>query len=188
MRVSTKRILSILTGFVFLLGAFFVYFGPIRGEIDAVGQTRGVLASKEALLGNQQAAVNQVKELLGEFNNFKQLQTTVARAIPNGPDAIQALRQIEAVGKSAGAAIVGLDFETPREVTKKGSAASVVKYLRTLQVKVQAEGTYENLKKFLKLLETSVRVANVTRFTYNPGATASATGSLSLDLEMYYQQ
>lgn len=189
MRVSTKRILSILVGFLFLMGALFIYLGLIRGEMASVGEVRSLLASKEALFANQEAAVNQVKDLINEFKNFTQLQGTVSRAIPDGASTISALRELEAVGRTAGAVITGLDFSTPTPSSRGASgAASVVKRLRTLEVKVRAEGPYSNLKQFVKLLETSVRVANVTRLNYVPGGVGNSSDIVSLELEMYYQE
>lgn len=189
MRISTKRILSILVGLAFLMGAFFVYLGLIRGEIAEVGKVRSVLASKEVLFGNQEQAVNQVKDLINEFKNFTQLQGTVNRAIPDGASIISALRQLEAVGRTAGATITALDFSA-RPPSAQGAlgATSVIKRLHTLEVKVRAEGPYESLKQFVKLLETSVRVANVTRLNYSPGGISSSGDSASLEVEMYYQE
>lgn len=189
MRVSTKRILSILVGFLFLLGALLVYVGLIRGEMVSVAEVRSLLASKQALFANQEVAVNQVKDLINEFKNFTQLQGTVSRAIPDGASTISALRQLEAVGRTAGAVITGLDFSTPTPSSRGApGAASVVKRIRTLEVKVRAEGPYANLKQFVKLLETSVRVANVTRLNYVPSGVGGSGDTVSLELEMYYQE
>jgi hypothetical protein len=189
MRVSTKRILSILVGLVFLMGALFVYLGLIRGEMAAAEKVRNLLASKEALLTNQERAVDQVKELINEFKNFARLEETVNRAIPNGASTISALRQLEAVGRTAGAVITGLDFSTPTPSSRGApGATSVVKRLRTLEVKMRAEGPYGNLKQFVKLLETSGRVANVTRLNYTPGGTVSSGDTVMLEAEMYYQE
>lgn len=188
MRVSTKRILSILVGALFLLGALSVYFGLIRGEVKAVEQVRGILASKEGLLASQEQAVRQVNELIAEFKNFERLQETVNRAIPNGVSTIQALRQIEAIGRSANVSVAGIDFGTGSRSSRKSATVSVVKRLQVLQVGIRAEGSYESLKQFVKLLETSVRVADVGRLSYIPSATRGANDSITLEVEMYYQE
>lgn len=189
MRVSTKRILSILVGFVFIMGAIFVYLGLIRDEVTAAGKTRGLLVAKEALFANQERAVGQVKDLINEFKNFERLEETVSRAVPNRASAIQALRQIEGASRTAGAVITGLDFATPAQGSRGAPlAASVVRRLRVLEVKARVEGPYANLKQFVKLLETSVRVANVTRLNYTPGGIAGSGDTVTLEVEMYYQE
>jgi hypothetical protein len=191
MRVSTKRILSILAGLMFIMGAVFVYFGLIRGEIAATEQTRGILTSKEVLLANQERAVTQVKGLIDEFKNFARLQETAGRAVPNGASAINALRQIEAVSRSANVVITGIDFATPAAPSSRTGATgptSVVKKLRVLEVKARLDGPYANLKQFVKLLETSVRVANVKRLNYTPGGLPGSSDSLTIEVEMYYQE
>lgn len=189
MRVSTKRILSILTGLVFLLGAVMVYVGLTRGELAEVEKVRNLLASKETLLANQERAVGQVKGLLDEFKNFAQLQATVSRAVPNGPATVSAVRQIEAVARAAGAAVAGVSLATP-SVGSRGApgAESVVKRLRTLEARVRADGSYANLKQFVKLLETSVRVANITTMNYAASGAGGSSDTLTLEVEMYYQE
>lgn len=189
MRVSTKRILSILVGLAFLLGAFSVYLGFIRDAMAAAEEIRGLLASKEALFENQEQAVNQVKGLLDEFKNFARLEETVSRAVPNGISSISALRQLEAVGRTAGVAITGLDFSTPVSGSRNTTGAtSVVKRLRTLEIRVRAEGSYESVKLFVKLLETSVRVANVKQLNYAPGGIGTSGGVVTMEVAMYYQE
>ena len=189
MRISTKRILSILVGLLFLISTLLVYFGLIQGEITAVGEVRGLLASKEALFVNQEMAVNQVRDIINESKNFIQLQGTVSRAIPDGASTVSALRQLEAAGRTAGAIITELNFSTPAPSSRRvPGASSVVKQLRTLEVNIRAGGPYANLKQFVKLLETSVRVANVTRLSYAPDGLAGLGGSVSLNVEMYYQE
>ncbi|MBI2278643.1 MAG: hypothetical protein HYU81_01105 [Candidatus Brennerbacteria bacterium] len=188
MRISTKRILSILAGLAFLAGTLGVYAGLIRGEAAVVGDTRALLASKDALFADQEQAVSQVKNLIAEFKNSSRLEETVGRAIPNGVSAIQALRQIEAVARAAGAIITSLDFATPSVAATKKETGSVIKRLRVLEVKAKAEGSYENLKQFVKLIETSVRVANVKAFHYVPGGTGGSGDAVELEVEMYYQE
>ena len=189
MRVSTKRILSILVGLAFLLGAFGVYISLIRGAVTSVETTRGLLASKESLLANQERAVSQVKGLIDEFKNFAELQGTVDQAIPNGPGVIQALRQIEAIGRTSNTIITDLDFSTPAPSTRTVvSGVSVVKKLRTLEVKARVAGSYEGLKQFAKLLETGVRVADVKRLSYAPAGGSGSSDTVSVEVTMYYQE
>lgn len=185
MRVSTKRILSIGLSALFLIGALVVYLNLVRGATADVNARRAVLSSKTALLESQRQVVTQVQNLIAEFQNVRRLEETVSLAMPVGEQAIRAFRQLEAVARSSGVVLSALDFRASAPAAR---SASFVKRLGTLEVKVRADGSYESLKQFLRLLETGVRVSNVTELKYQPGTMPNAPDTLNLVVEMYYQE
>jgi len=187
MRTSTKRILSILIAALFIIGTLLVYLNLIPPEAQEIAARRAIVASKEAAFRNQEQAVGQVQDLIGQFKNIATLQETVALAMPNDPATIGALRQIEAIARTSGVSLVGLDFKViaPRSAANQ----SFIKKLGTVEIDVNAEGTYEGLKRFLQLFETSVRVTNVKEFKFEPaGSRAGATSGLVVAAEVYYQE
>ncbi len=184
MRVSTKRILSIGLSLLFILGALTVYVNFIRDAMGEVETMRALVASKSNLLANQRQAVGQVKSLIAQFQNVGRLQETVSLAMPNGEQAIRALRQIEAVARTSGVVLATVDFKTA--TLPKVKEGAFVSRLGVIEMRIRADGAYAGLKQFVRLLETGVRVSNMKEFNY----TASARGSDSLNLvvETYYQQ
>ncbi|MFH1161898.1 MAG: hypothetical protein V1696_01295 [Candidatus Jorgensenbacteria bacterium] len=185
MRVSTKRVLSIGLSLLFILGALAVYGNFIRGAMSDVGKLRALVASKSSLFANQRQAVGQVKDLIAQFQNASRLQETVSLAMPNDEQAIQALRQIEAVVRTSAVVLGSVDFKTATLPKVRGE--SFVGRLGVVEMHLRADGAYGNLKQFMQLLESGVRVSNVTEFDYIAGG-ARPTDSLALTVETYYQQ
>lgn len=195
MRVSTKRILSIMLAILFFIGAFVVYLKLIKPEIDVINEKRGVALSKSNLLSNQSEIVNQVQTLIGQFQNVARLQETIALAVPSGDDAIDALRQIEAISRNANTHISSIDFKRESAPSVQQSSRTkkaptfFTKRLSVLNVALSVEGTsYEDIKRFVSQLETSVRVANITDLRFSPASGRDTKDSLSLTVEMYYQE
>jgi hypothetical protein len=191
MRVSTKRILSVLASVVFVIGALLVYLNLIQGAMKNVSDKRAVIFSKNNVLNNQKSIVDQVKKLLSQFNNMTKVQETIGFAVPNGSQTINALRQIEAVARANNVSLSSVSFDTSAvKPAKKGTVPSFVKKLGVLAVNIKADGDYENLRGFIQYLETSVRVANVTELKYSTAGAESdkfGTDNLTLVVEMYYQ-
>ncbi|MBI5732498.1 type 4a pilus biogenesis protein PilO [Candidatus Jorgensenbacteria bacterium] len=189
-RVSTKRILSIGLAVLFLIGALVVYSTIIRGTAKSIDEQRAIVASKQNLYDNQNNAVEQVQKLIAQFKGLKVLQDAISLAVPSGEETIGALREIEAIARQSNVNVSGVGFEA---IVPKASTKSFIKKLGILNITLTLSGGYNDLKRFLQLLETSVRVANVNSFKFKPGVpergrTGPVFDSLNISVEMYYQQ
>lgn len=186
MRVSTKRILSIGVAGIFLIGSLVVYSSLITGELEAVNEKQGAVNDRRESLATQQQAVTKVTDLIKQFEGVKS-QDTIALAMPNGDDTVGALRGIQAIALQSGVVISALDFKT--SVPRVAQAQPFIKKLSTLEVSLKLNGPYEGAERFIQLLETAVRVANVKNFKFQTSPTAgNPIGSLELVVDTYYQQ
>ncbi|MFA6407630.1 MAG: type 4a pilus biogenesis protein PilO [Candidatus Paceibacterota bacterium] len=184
MRVSTKRILSIGLAGLFFIGALVTYLNFIQGAMTIVNEKRAKVATQTALFQNQDQAVKQVQSLIEQFKNVTNIQQTASLAIPNGEEAIRALRQIEAIGIASTVKIASIKFQS---LPPRSSAQSFLKKLGVLEVDLSARGDYPSLKDFLKKMETTVRIANIKKITFKPAAVRGGSDSLDITVEMYYQ-
>lgn len=185
MRISTKRILSVGLAGVFLVASFFVYSSFISGTVAEVTEQRATLEGKRQLFTNQQAAFRQVEGYKTQLEE-KTIQSKLNLAVPNQIDSISALRQVEAAAKKGGVVISGLNF---KEVANRSNKQTFLRKVGVLEITLSAAGSYEGLKEFLRLIETSARVSSVKEFRFQPaGARTGTSDSLFLDLEMYYQE
>ncbi len=193
MRTSSKRILSIGLSLLFFIGILLVYGTLIRPAMSAVGKTRSLVASKETLFNNQKNAVAQVQDLVSQYQNAATLQETVGLAIPIGSHVTDAMGQLYAVAKQASVSLQSFGVHSlPLEVTKE----ALVKRLGKIEVNLAVQGSYENIKTFLRYLETNVRVATITSMQFTPLASGFiqniAQGSdnytLNLVVQLYYQE
>lgn len=191
MRISTKRILSIGISLLLFIGVIVVYFQFIVPKAKELSKRRSEIFAKQSAYDDQKGAVDQVQKLIAQVQGLKELQKSVNFAMPQGPDTIGALRQIDAISKSTNATIVGLNFRIlPAAVpTAKNKKVSIVRPMGVLNVNVSVKGFYDNLKQFLKLLEKNIRVANVKTYRFTPGLgkDSGSNDSLEVTVDMYYQ-
>lgn len=190
MRISTKRILSIGLSVALFIGVAIIYFNLIVPEAKNISKERGEIASKQSLFNVQKQAVDEVQKLIAQFRNLPQLQASVSLAMPAGSDTIGALRQINAVAKTTNATVTSLGFKiTPPFLSASKAKITIVKPMGNVNVTVSARGVYENLKKFLELVEKNIRVANVRTFKFTPGMgkEAGVGDALDLSIDMFYQ-
>lgn len=194
MRLSTKRILSIGFALIFLIAGLMVFFSLASPEFEKVALLRGEVTAKETLFATQTSVVKQVQKLIEDFKNVAQLRETVSRAVPQGVDTIGAMRQIDAIGRANNVMVVSLAFNAttplPQQSRTRGVVVkkSLVKPVGTLEVFMTTQGSYKDLREFLRMLETSVRVANIRDFNFSPPEPRSEEqGSMNITVQMYYQ-
>lgn len=195
MRLSTKRILSIGLALIFLIVALSVFFSLTSPEFEKIALLRGEVTAKGELFATQRNVVVQVQKLVEDFRNIAQLRETVSRAIPQGVDTVGAMRQIDAISRANSVIIESLSFNATAPILQqarpRGAAArkSLVKPVGTLEVSIVAQGSYQNLREFLRMLETSVRVSNIADYTFSPAEPRGDTvGSMNVMAQMYYQE
>lgn len=184
MRVSTKRILSIILSGVFFIGAMYMFTGPVQDEMKSINDKRGKLATQQQLYASQSQAIAQVQKLISSFQDSKNLQSQTSYAIPNGEQAITALRQVEAIGRASNITFGSVKFKS---TAPRVTAQQFLKKLGVLEVSISATGDYANLKDFMRKLETTVRIANVKNYSFRPGLLRNAKDSVEMTVEMYYQ-
>lgn len=186
MKTSTKRILSIGLAGLLLVGTLVVYVSFIKPEMDTISQERSLAVSKANLFSDQKAAVQGVQKLIAQFQSITSIQQDVNLEMPIGPNTTQALNQIQSITRLNQ---VNLNSLSMKPESFMPSRQPLAKRLGTLTLNMGVTGSYENIKGFLRALETNVRVANVKTFVISPISSANQTNySLTLTVEIYYQE
>ncbi len=186
MKTSTKRILSIGSAGLLFIGILVVYTALIRPELSEVAQKRALLVSKQTLFTNQKNAVSQVQALIGRFQSLAKLQETVSLALPQQENVTQVLNQIQSI---ANLSKVELGTFSIRPLAFEAAKQPLIRRLGSLEISLTLTGPYENLKQFLKSLETNVRVINVRELHLVPAPTPQIENfSLTLTVETFYQE
>ena len=186
MRASTRRAVSILLSGMFLIGIIVVATALIRPALSTVTEKRVLLVSKQNLFESQRSAVDQVQRLVQEFQGFAKVQETVNLAVPRSEETTRILNQLDSIARTAGVTFSSFNsspkaFETSRQ--------PLARRLGTLELSVVVSGSYEQIKQFLKFIETNVRVFNVQRFIFSPAGerTGSSTYRITLKIDTYFQ-
>ncbi len=186
MKTSTKRILSIALAGLFFVGILVVYTSLIRPELTKIGGKRALLVSKETLFSNEQNAVTQVETLLGQFQNLAELQDTVSLALPLSANVTGALNQIQSIAKLSGVSVASFSV---KPLAFAASKEPLVKRMGSFELNLSVAGSYDNLKTFVKSLETNVRIMNVTNMRLAPLSTGAGDNlNLTLTVDVYYQE
>lgn len=184
MRTSTKRILSIVLSGIFFIGAVFVFTSPVQDEMKVINKKRAEVATKQNANSKNTQVFEQAKKLMANLQTVK-TANTIALAIPDGEQAVAALRQLEAIARSSGVKFQSVSFKS---VVPRSSPEPDLKKLSILEINMIVAGAYPNIKDFLKKIETTVRIANVKDMTYKPGLLRTTDDSFNITIEMYYQQ
>ncbi len=184
MKTSSKRILSILFSALFLMATLIVYGNLIQPAIEASSEKQSVVASKQNLFDDQKTVVSQVSKLIGELQNAAQLQQTLSFVIPVGEGVTNILNQWEGIAGTSQVTIQSLHIKPPAALL--GTKQAFLKRPGNFEIEASVSGTYEGLKQFLRALESSTRITNISSFDVKPffsnvaGSQSSSGGTYTL--------
>jgi Tfp pilus assembly protein PilO len=195
MRQSSKRLFSMLLSLIFLVAALIVLFDLIQPTYGDLQTLKGQQLSDENILASEQNIVSQAKNLIGQYQSESQAQSSLALAMPSGPNVASALAQIYGIAQANGITIQNIGISAPlarlQNTPSQGSSSStaqVIKPVGTFSFQLTASGSYESLKNFLSEIETNIRVFDLTAFSIHSAAAAAPSGKgapVSLDAFSY---
>jgi Tfp pilus assembly protein PilO len=188
MRSSTTRILSILLSAMFLIGLVFVITSLVKPEFDRVLNKRAEIYSKNQSFRSRAEAVEKVSNLIKDVKSFNNLRSTVSLAIPLNMSVPEILNQIDAIARTSNVSINS--FETSPEAFIS-SDNSLTKRLGVLKINLSVNGEYDNLKDFIRFLETNVRIFNIQSYEFLAKKIEQInkmTYNLNVSFHTYYQE
>ena len=190
MRASSKRIVSFILSIVFLVASFIVYGSLLRPEYEAVNTLRGELASKQSFVEDQEEIITQVQELITRYQGARGLEESISLALPREEATASLLNQIVTIAKNAQLSLRSVTFaQAPLKVGGGTGAASAAARANTkvgtLVANIDANGSYEALKVFLRAVETNIRVMDIAEVKADPRDPRAIDFRLSI--YAYYQ-
>ncbi len=197
MKQSSKRFLSLVISAAFVVAALIVFFDlvqPIYGDLETL---KGQQLSVEQNLANEKTVVSQIQGLLSQYESGGIPTSTLALALPSGPDVAGALAQVYGIAEASGIAIQSVNVSSPAARLQTAAAAGAgLKPMGSFSLQVAASGSYEALKNFLTELETNIRIFDVTSLAIQPvGGATGAKGAIptpdsftyNIAVNTYYQ-
>lgn len=181
MSPATKRSVSVLLSALFLVAALAVYANFVRPEFKDVQQLRATLAAKEQLFDSQKTIIAQIQNLLAQFKGAVQLQQTANMALPPSEDTAAIFQQIQAIANSSGLVIQAFGLHSlALNPVKLGSVSATLRLI----------GNYDGIKKFLRSLETNVRVMDLMSLRLEQAGTKPSQDvyAYTVVFNAYYQQ
>lgn len=155
-----------------LIGAIVLYSSFIKTEYQHVQQLRAMLIAKTNLFDEQKSIIERVKALLAEYKGTAQLQDTISLALPADESVAALFQQLFAISQSSGVQMnsLGLSQDTIRP-----------NGLGAIKLNLLAKGSYESFKAFLRLIETNIRVMDLSKLTIQKD-------TYNFDITTYYQK
>ncbi|MBI5220802.1 MAG: hypothetical protein HY978_03120 [Candidatus Liptonbacteria bacterium] len=196
MKQTTKRFLSMIISLALIVAAFLVLFDLIQPAYGEVQQIRSEQISRENFLAKQRAAVEQVKNLITATRSEQELQRVLSLALPTQPDPAGAIAQLDGIAEGNRLALKGLSISLSEQQAsggqadqaQSGAANSLARPLGSATFQIRFASTYEDMKAFLRGVETNLRLFDVRSINLQPPAKIGDTKyDLEMVLETYYQ-
>ena len=190
MKASSKRILSILASGFFFIMAVVIYALFIRPEYDNVQRLRSEVASRAQAVEQQKDVVKQIQRLLQEYQGVARLQETLSLALPQESGVAEALNQLNGAAQIGGLAIQSAGVQS---LAIRPSSASIksAKGIGTLRFNAKISGDYDQIKRFLQMLETNIRLMDVKSLKIESGVDPTQKSVqkylYNITVDAYYQ-
>ncbi|MBI4193164.1 MAG: type 4a pilus biogenesis protein PilO [Candidatus Colwellbacteria bacterium] len=184
MKSSAKRALSVV-GVVLLFGAsVLVFTSLIRPEFDLIQQARSRREAGGEVLERARTVGRVIGNLRTAYESMTEFQQGVSNSLPVREDAPTLLNHVQGLAGLNKLVLNSVSFQ-PRELEL--SQDDVVWPTRTIRVTIQTEGRYENLKEFLRDLETNVRLTDVRSLRLRSMQSRPDMFTLDIAVDAYYQ-
>lgn len=186
MKSSTKRIFSILAAVILLVGAAFIYASLIKPAYVEIQKKRAELAAQKSARNKLEAAVNQIKKLLVEYQDAKLIQETVSAILPVEQMLPQSLAQITGLAENSGLFIQSLGSQ-PLSI-KPSVNPKLIKGVGTLRFNIRLAGSYESFKSFLNQMANNIQLMDLTDLKMEPvGGSNQNIFLYTITVDTYYQ-
>ena len=149
-------ILGLLILVLIIVGYYFLFLGPLLGNLDARAQER---SAKESQLASLQQEVAQLEAVRRNAPETERQLLELAKRVPTQPEIPTLVLQIEEVADASGVTQLSIEPGAP-EPPPGGGDFSVV------PITMSFEGTYEQLQDFLLRTRNLARLVTVKTVTY----------------------
>ena len=149
-------ILGLLIIVLVIVGYYFLFLGPLLGDLEARAQER---SDKQAQLSSLQQEVADLEAIRRNAPETERQLLELAKRVPTQPEIPTLVVQIEDVADASGVSQLSISPGTPGPPPGGGNFSVV-------PVTMSFEGTYEQLQDFLLRTRNLARLVTVNSVTY----------------------
>lgn len=174
-----KNIIILILILVFI-GVVFLLVLPAYNRFTLLNRE---IKWQEQLLVDKQAVIAKAEQLKQDYETHKDDLKRVNYALPLGEEIPNLIVQLEALVLENGLVLENLNFLEKEAKTEEAPAP-----YKSLEISLQAAGTYESLESFLKALELNLRLMDIKSIDFS--SEQSETEGLftfNINLIVYYQ-
>lgn len=175
-----KYFIAPIVLFLAALAIGFWVLMPLYGYVQAA---LGVKSQNEANLAQRKDLTANLEQLIGKYNERSADVASFNKAIPISQNIPEILINLEAIASENGLVFSGVDFK--QKDFKPGG-------IKTLMLDIKLKGSYPAFQNYLKAMEKSLRIFDVTSISFNgvaPGQINAKTDNLDFNLKVnaYFQ-
>ncbi len=159
-----------------IAAGIFSFFLLVLPQFNEFSSARSVLAERELLLEDTQAAEANIGRLQQEYQQQEALIRNVLFALPDQERYDAITESLQAAAQASGMQIRSFGLGE----AKKGKNKYGV-----IDIKLELNGTYSDLVTFLDALERSLRLYDVASIEVAQGGDASNSGILNISLQVH---
>lgn len=167
-----KNLLAILF-VIAAVGLFYVYVSPTYDEIKALRLEK---AEYDEALSNSQKVQDARDELLGKYNSFAPSDLKrLEKLLPNNVDNIRLIIEIDSVASRYNMILKNVQVSTPTDTAAPAIAQNQILPTETTpygttDFSFDVSGSYETYRSFIKDLEYSLRIIDITGISISASA------------------
>ena len=172
----------IILPFILFFTAFAIGFWvlwPLYGDIAAATLLR---KQNQDNLTQRKKLTENLERLISQYNERERDIASLNKAIPNGQNIPELLVNLEALASENGLIFENVNFK-PKDLKAPG--------IKTLTMDINVKGSYPDFLNYLKALEKSLRIFDVTSVSFSgisPGQANAKIGNTGFNLKIntYY--
>lgn len=151
---------------------FVVFTNPIYGEVT---EMRATSASYEEALSNAKNLQSVRESLLSKYNGFSAEDITrLKKLLPDNVDNIRLILEIQGIASTYGMQIKNVKYDAkkasgvePETPQNSATAREQVRDYGIFDMEFSTEGSYDNFVKFVRDMERSLRIVDITSVTFS---------------------
>ena len=169
--------------FKYLILPFILFFAALAIGFwilwPLYGDTQAALLSKEQIrenLAQRKKLTENLERLISQYNEREQDIASLGKAVPSGQSIPELLVNLEAIASENGLIFGSVNFK-PKDLKAEG--------IKTLIAEIRVKGSYPDFLNYLKTLEKSLRIFDVTNVSFSgvsPGQISAKIDNLEFNL------
>lgn len=154
-----------------------VFFVLVMPQYDSIKIFRETVAAREALFAERSAIISRIQELERQAEARQADIDRLTTFMPQGKQMDEIVSSLEKVAANSGMQLT--------VITTSEAGTATAEDQKRVFVSVDLTGTYPNLINFLKSLEQSLRLYDVSEIVVSPATAAGLGNNLNFALKMH---
>lgn len=177
-----------ITAIFLIIGAGAVFFFYTKPAYDGLDALRAQVAQYDQALEKSKELLQVQSNLLAQYNNFtEEDKDRLQKLLPDTVDNIQLILDISSLAVRHGLTLENVDVDkvsTTNSNSGSGTIGGDERPYDSISLKFSTRSSYANFQAFLKDLEASLRIVDLTTLSISKGDTTSGSQIYQYDITL----